>query len=70
MVGLDIVGNKLMEINVLSPGGLGSAQNLENNTKFAHAIVEKLERKVRYRDHSQNDNYLRGTIDNKTLATL
>jgi glutathione synthase len=70
MVGLDIVGNKLMEINVLSPGGLGSAQNLENNTKFSHAIVEKLERKVRYRDHSQNDNYLRGTIDNKTLATL
>ena len=70
MVGLDIVGNKLMEINVLSPGGLGSAQNLEGNTKFAHAIVEKLERKVRYRDHSQNDNYLRGTIDNKTLATL
>ncbi len=70
MVGLDIVGNKLMEINVLSPGGLGSARNLENNTKFAHAIIEKLEKKVRYRDHSQNDNFLRGTIDNKTLAAL
>ncbi len=70
MVGLDIVGNKLMEINVLSPGGLGSAQNLENETKFAHAIVGKLEQKVRYRDHSQNDNYQRGKIDNKVLATL
>ena len=70
MVGLDIVGDKLMEINVLSPGGLGSAQSLENDTKFSHAIVEKLEQKMRYRNHSQNDNYLRGTIDNKTLATL
>ncbi len=70
MVGLDIVGSKLMEINVLSPGGLGSAQKLENDTNFSRAIVEKLEQKVRYRDHSQNDNYLRGIIDNKTLATL
>ena len=26
LVGLDIVGDKLMEINVFSPGGLGSAQ--------------------------------------------
>lgn len=70
MVGLDIVGNKLMEINVLSPGGLGSAQKLENNTNFSRAIVEKLEQKVRYRNFSQNDNYRRGKIDNKTLATL
>ncbi len=28
LVGLDIVGDKLMEINVFSPGGLGSAQKL------------------------------------------
>mgnify|MGYP006199300497 CR=1 FL=1 len=70
MVGLDIVGNKLMEINVLSPGGLGSAQDLEDGTNFSRAIVEKLEKKVRFRDHSQNDNYLLGNVDNKTLATL
>lgn len=70
MVGLDIVGDKLMEINVLSPGGLGTARKLEDDTKFAHAIVGKLEQKVRYRDHSQNDNYKRGKIDNKVLATL
>ncbi len=70
MVGLDIVGDKLMEINVLSPGGLGSAQNLEGGTDFSGAIIEKLEKKVRYRDHSQNDNYLLHSIDNKTLATL
>ena len=29
LVGLDIVGDKLMEINVFSPGGLGSAQQFE-----------------------------------------
>lgn len=70
MVGLDIVGDKLMEINVLSPGGLGSAQELEDGADFSRAIVEKLEKKVRYRDHSQNDNFLGQSIDNKTLATL
>ena len=30
LVGLDIVGDKLMEINVFSPGGLGSAQKFEH----------------------------------------
>ena len=70
MVGLDIVGNKLMEINVLSPGGLGSAQKLENDTNFSHDIIGKIEQKVRYRNFSQDDNYRRGRIDNKTLATL
>ena len=34
LVGLDIVGNKLMEINVFSPGGLGSAQQFEK-TNFS-----------------------------------
>ena len=29
LVGLDIVGDKLMEINVFSPGGLGSARSLK-----------------------------------------
>lgn len=64
LVGLDIVGDKLMEINVFSPGGLGSAQTLEGNTKFSHALIEALETKVQYR------NYSRGSIDNLTLATL
>lgn len=30
---------------MLSPGGLGSAQKLENVTKFSRAIVEKLEKR-------------------------
>ena len=37
LVGLDIVGDKLMEINVFSPGGLGSAQQLEG-VDFAPVI--------------------------------
>lgn len=44
-VGLDIVGDKLMEINVFSPGGLGSCETLYG-TNFAEAVIEDLERKV------------------------
>jgi glutathione synthase len=47
LVGLDIVGNKLMEINVFSPGGLGSAQKFEG-VNFARGVIEALERKVQY----------------------
>ncbi len=47
LVGLDIVGDKLMEINVFSPGGLGSAQKFEK-VNFTHAVLEALERKVQY----------------------
>ncbi len=39
LVGLDIVGDKLMEINVFSPGGLGSAQKFEK-VNFTHAVLE------------------------------
>jgi glutathione synthase len=63
LVGLDIVGNKLMEINVFSPGGLGSAAKLEH-VDFSRAVIEALERKVAYR------RLARGTLDNRALATL
>lgn len=43
--GLDIVGDKLMEINVFSPGGLIGASHLQE-TNFAVSIIEALERKV------------------------
>lgn len=36
--GLDVVGDKLMEINVFSPGGLGSAQKL-TKVRFARVVV-------------------------------
>ncbi len=47
LVGLDIVGNKLMEINVFSPGGLVNAQRFEG-VNFAHAVIDSLEHKVDY----------------------
>jgi len=45
LVGLDIVGDKLLEINVFSPGGLGNASRLEG-VDFTQAVVEAIERKV------------------------
>jgi glutathione synthase len=50
LVGLDIVGDKLMEINVFSPGGLGSAQLLEK-VNFNDAVIQALARKVAYMGH-------------------
>jgi glutathione synthase len=48
LVGLDLVGNKLMEANVFSPGGLGSATDLYQED-FASAVIEALEEKVSLR---------------------
>ena len=63
LVGLDIVGDKLMEINVFSPGGLGSAQKFEK-VNFAHAVIHALERKADYMK------YYRRNFDNDEMATL
>lgn len=63
LVGLDIVGNKLMEINVFSPGGLGSAQSFEK-VNFTHSVIEALERKVDYM------RFYRRNFDNVEMATL
>lgn len=63
LVGLDIVGNKLMEINVFSPGGFGSAQRFEK-VNFSNAVIDALERKVEYmRFYNRN-------FDNDEMATL
>lgn len=63
LVGLDIVGSKLMEVNVFSPGGLGSAAAI-HEVDFATAVVEALETKVRLRQKYGP------TLANVTLATL
>ena len=62
LVGLDIVGDKLMEVNVFSPGGLGSCQSLYG-VDFAPAIIESLEHKVSMRAHYSD-------LVNRKLATL
>ena len=63
LVGLDIVGDKLMEINVFSPGGLGSAQKFEG-VNFTHAVLHSMERKVEYMKYYQRN------FDNVEMATL
>lgn len=47
LVGLDIVGNKILEINVFCPGGLRNAQRLEC-VDFCSALIDSLETKQRY----------------------
>ena len=63
LVGLDIVGDKLMEINVFSPGGLGSAQKLEG-VNFSEAVIDGLERKVSYMG------FYNRSFNNVEMATL
>jgi glutathione synthase len=63
LVGLDIVGDKLMEANVFSPGGLGSAGALYEED-FAAAVVEALERKMLVRESYG------ASLPNVSLATM
>lgn len=63
LVGLDIVGDKLMEINVFSPGGLGSAQQFEKVNFSAH-VIEAIERKVTYMQ------FYGRNFDNVDMCTL
>lgn len=63
LVGLDIVGDKLMEINVFSPGGLGSAQKM-TGINFTSVVLNALERKVQY------NNFYGRNFNNVDLATL
>jgi glutathione synthase len=63
LVGLDIVGDKLMEINVFSPGGFGSAQRFEK-VNFSLAVLDALERKVSFMGHYHR------RFDNVEMAAL
>ena len=63
LVGLDIVGDKLMEVNVFSPGGLGSAGQMEE-IDFASTVVEALEHKIVLREAYGL------SVPNVALATL
>ncbi len=63
LVGLDIVGSKLMEINVFSPGGLGSAQKF-TKINFCKYVVEAMARKVQYM------RFYGRSFDNVDMCTL
>lgn len=63
LAGLDIVEDKLLEVNVFSPGGLNIAGKLENED-FCTALIEALEQKVAYKRY-----YVR-SFDNVEMNTL
>jgi glutathione synthase len=63
LVGLDIVEDKLIEINVFSPGGLGSSSQFAG-VDFTQIVIEDLERKVEY------CKYYDGRMTNVQMATL
>jgi glutathione synthase len=62
LVGLDIAGDKLMEVNVFSPGGLGSIKKLEG-VDFARIVIQALEQKSEYRR-------IYGRFANSELASM
>jgi glutathione synthase len=63
LVGLDIVGTKILEVNVFTPGGLYSICELER-TNFAEAVISAIEKKLQIRVAFGN------AIPNRALATL
>lgn len=65
LVGLDIVGDKLLEINVYTPGGLNNLSKLYG-VDFPLSVVEALEKKVEIRDKYSDGQGL----SNRELATL
>lgn len=63
LAGLDIVGNKMMEINVDTPGGINFIDDL-TGIDFSGVIVSDLERKTRLRDLYNH------TLTNTELAMM
>lgn len=63
LVGLDIVGNKLMEVNIFSPGGLNSASKLQG-ADFVGAVLDAIEHKVEVACS------YRKSLDNLSMAIL
>ncbi len=61
--GLDIAGDKMMEINVDTPGALNYIEDL-SGVNFSGAVIDDLERKVRLKD------YYGAKLSNRQLAVL
>ncbi|HET9810151.1 MAG TPA: glutathione synthetase [Sphingomicrobium sp.] len=63
LVGIDIVGDKVLEVNVFSPGNLESCSDLAG-VDFSVAVIEAIERKVAIVDQYER------AFDNRHLAVL
>ncbi|MGI8931039.1 MAG: glutathione synthase, partial [Sphingomicrobium sp.] len=63
LVGIDIVGDKILEVNVFSPGNLGSC-SAHAGVDFALPIIDAIERKVAIKAQYAH------AFDNRQLAVL
>lgn len=63
LVGIDIVGDKILEVNVFSPGNLLSCNEF-NEVNFCEPIIESIERKIEIRKSSIIP------LSNQSLATM
>jgi glutathione synthase len=63
LVGIDIVGDKILEVNVFSPGNLKSIGEM-NDTDFTVPIIESLETKLKIAQD------YKGAFDNCALAAM
>ncbi|MGH6729223.1 MAG: glutathione synthetase [Sphingomicrobium sp.] len=63
LVGIDIVGDKILEVNVFSPGNLGSCSRLAG-VDFAAPVIDSLERKVAIKSQYAHE------FGNRQLAVL
>ncbi|MCL6699627.1 glutathione synthetase [Sphingomonas sp. NSE70-1] len=63
LVGIDIVGDKILEVNVFSPGNLGSCSRLAG-VDFSEPILDAIERKVTIAEQNPQ------SFDNRHLAIL
>lgn len=62
-VGLDIVGDKLIEMNITSPGGLNVSSRMYG-VDFCDIMIQSIEKKLEYKKHYGN------TLTNKELAVM
>lgn len=63
LTGLDIAGDKMMELNVDTPGGINFMEDL-SGVDFSGAIIDDLERKARLQKQYG------GTLSNRQLAVI
>lgn len=63
LVGIDIVGDKILEVNVFSPGNLNACSEMAG-VNFAAEIIAAIKRKVEIKKNFS------GEFDNRALASL
>jgi glutathione synthase len=58
-VGIDIVGNKLLEVNVFCPGGINNINELYG-INVGRVVIQDLERQVRFRQMGLSTRRIKG----------